>query len=785
MPGAKTSITVRTVSEQEGLLPQNTELTGPKARIRVKVSGLRGPNGVTTLHGAKLQLHQADNPAVTRDPYWRNRKPAHDQHWGTPGTAIDEDWAQCTVSRDGYCTFEVPAPTKGDKTPGAIYWVAPKEAPGGYNVIDQLRVGFSGGNSGVGRGNAHALDYAYRTPPIFAGETVTSGDGNSETGFMAFKRENQYTTLNEEGVPYPRASSGQVVFRRDNPLLPDKCGINVGIVLDTSGSMGSLPFGRATSDVARQGIYDFVGNLRNSGVNVGFTTFSTSAGTSNTRNQIVSPIAMDDAGVNRIQRIVGSPRDRIRGSLSFRGATNWDDALRVIGDHNVTKLREAYDLVIVVTDGNPTRTRVDGQQGPGNAGDFSIMENTVLRSNWLKETGGKTRVVGVGVGTFQAGGIVGGAVDTTLSERNFNAGFGPNGTTNPISGPADLAQKDWMVFDGSNEEFLAQALSEVALAGCEASVIVEKEIQVLGQEIEKGGEGWSFEASGLARGFRFADAPGSPTVKKKTDANSKAEFRLTLDTPASAGGTLTITENLAEGPRPSEPWEISRRGTPARNAVCVDHSKNGSPNIDVIDQGTYGFKVSGLTNSSRIHCKVLNVQQGDLFVSVQKVDANDKASLLDSAKFSVFPSANEATIDFNRSMAFTDGRFKVEQGLFALVETKSPQGYSLLAQPVYFEVALENGQQRIYLLERSESNLLQRASTSTLALAELIDSGTGNPAATQSVVADATGTFHLRIADVATGSLPKTGSGGVYPYLALAISILLAGLGLMRKYGAV
>lgn len=762
----------------EGTTPwdPNTDI-GPSARLRVKVSSLRQGNNAVPLPGAQLKLHRADNPAVTVDPYL-GRKPAHDQNWGTPGSIIDEDWARCTVSNDGYCIFEVPAPVKERGVEGVYYWVTPAEAPDDYAVIDKVRAGFSGPNKARGSvGSSFAFDYAYRTPELFADDVVTSGEGD----FMRFESGNSYTSgfyLWGEGVVKPRSSSGQVVYRRDNPPLPDRCGLNIGILFDTSGSMGSSTFGGATtSEVARQGLYDLVESLRGTGSKVGLQTFASDAGDNNSRNQIPDPILMDDAGVRRIQKISGNPRAGVKGELDFAGATNWDDGLRVMGEHNERNPQNAYDVVIVITDGNPTYSAVPGQRGAGNAGDFAMIENAVLRANWLKGTAGGTRLIGIGAGAFEKGGVVDRQEDKTISAHNFNAVFGPVGDVDSNYPEIDVPLQDWMTFNGRNENQLGKALSDIAMAGCGAAVTVEKETQLPGEKVKKGGEGWHFDASGLSQGFTFEKNAGQSQVEGKTDKNSTVEFRLQLDAPSRRNGTIRIAEDLAKSADKSGRWDIAKRGDPLRNAKCVETSAAGSPAVAVEDDGKYGFRLGGLKQGTRIHCKVLNVKQSTA-VQLHKVDAENRDTVLDGAQFSIFPSSNKGEMKTSNPVPVNDAKFQVQSGFYGIVESKAPEGYSLLPAPVYIEVFTDKDVEKIRLVEKDSSGALKPVSAASSGLIDLIDPASKKPITEAVVSADEHGVFHIKIADVTTGKLPKTGGSGVHQIALLGMA--LVGYGLWR-----
>lgn len=144
-------------------------------------------------------------------------------------------------------------------------------------------------------------------------------------------------------------------------------------------------------------------------------------------------------------------------------------------------------------------------------------------------------------------------------------------------------------------------------------------------------------------------------------------------------------------------------------------------------------------------------------MNIAKVDKDDNSSPLDGATFRLYASTPDGGIDWERPVTEegagnSDLGSGIGAGTYHLVETKAPAGYTLLSQPVAIVVeAHANGY------------------TAKL----------GNPgdAALVTVGPETEPSYRLlvSVADVKTGTLPKTGGSGIGTVLAFGAAIIGAG----------
>ena len=149
------------------------------------------------------------------------------------------------------------------------------------------------------------------------------------------------------------------------------------------------------------------------------------------------------------------------------GGTNWDHGLSEVDGFAINP-----DLVLMVTDGNPTLSRSSGDASRVNWGDFT---EAVTSANLIKSGGGAapaSRIIAVAAGA--AGSI---SVDGLI------------GITGPQVNQPDALDDDYVL--GEPDE-LAARLREIALARCGASVKVKKEVATTPGQWDPG-VGWSFD----------------------------------------------------------------------------------------------------------------------------------------------------------------------------------------------------------------------------------------------------------------------------------------------------
>lgn len=205
----------------------------------------------------------------------------------------------------------------------------------------------------------------------------------------------------------PSGSSGRFVAALGNPALPQRCGIDVLLLLDRSGSV--------TDDAAtyRAAAQQFVDTLAGTPTRVKIFSFAASA----TANQNTFLDLSNPADVAAAKSTIASIY------ATTAGATNWDAGLRLASTAGV-------DLVTLITDGNPTTRDAIGGGGPGSTVELLDLTAGIASANSVKTLGkgpaGATiRAIGVGDGVTAANlaAISGPVADTDYSTSGV-AGLG-------------------------------------------------------------------------------------------------------------------------------------------------------------------------------------------------------------------------------------------------------------------------------------------------------------------------------------------------------------------------
>ncbi|MBF0689050.1 MAG: VWA domain-containing protein [Cellulomonas sp.] len=508
--------------------------TGDEAVITVRVGGDRaGTTGVTGLAGVTLQLYDGTT---------------------TPTTPVDEDWATCVSDADGDCSFVVPDTEAGIRgctlLSGANcdrrFWVVQTGVPEGFTANTALRTG-----NGDGTGS-QLTPYEFRTGRFLrAGNTYTS-----QSDFMV-----------GTGSTTRNASGGTWQQSRVNPAPLQQCGLNVALILDLSGSVTSSQL------VDLKNAADtFVDSLVGTPSQMALLSFST-----------VTPAqgaTQNYPGLVEVSTQAGADAFKSRyASWTAGGGTNWDRGLAAAAE-----AAGAYDLAVVITDGDPTLYS-QPSQGPGNFTRLREMENGIFSANELKAEGTRVLAVGVGAGVADA-----------ATARNLAAISGPTAYdgTNPLA--ADYYQvADYTV--------VGQALRQLALGECAGSLSVVKQLVGAAGDITSatpGGAGWTFDASTTTTGVSLET--GSAT----TDSTSAVSFPVTY-----AGGVTSGTIEVQEQPRTG----TTLFPVDGANAVCTDLD-TGQP-VPTTNAGGAGFSVD-VPSTAAVSCTVYNQELASASVTVDK-----------------------------------------------------------------------------------------------------------------------------------------------------------------------
>lgn len=521
----------------------------------MKVGGDRQPDGsVKGLSGATLSLHAAGTAnsgtsvAVQGIPGAR-----HDAAWS---------WTTCVSDSDGDCSFVIPIRDGGLSETGVPedtrFWVVQESAPPGWYTNPSLRLG------GFGVTPEYNWEYRFRTDArLRAGETYESttplaaspnwsASTEADRGFMRERED----TNSEGGMPANIGrTTGAWSQSRVNPAFPAQCDLTVALVTDTSGSLGGPGMAEVKSAMST-----FVDSFRGTPTQMSLFSFSESspgAGASN-HPALLPVTTAADAAVFKNQFANWLPG----------GGTNWEQGLAAAANSG-----NSYDLVVFLTDGNPTTVGTAPRNGSSAFNSFRDVDAGVFSANQLKASG--ARVVAIGAGS---------AIQSEPSAKNLRA----------ISGTVENVD----FFRTENFSEAALVLSDIALLNCQGGISVEKMIVPTGGTIADATaapEGWEFNAASVTSGV------GLTSVHAVTGDNGTVNFGLTFTDPVHSGD-VEVLETQKPG------YEIFPVGVgaEARNAVCENSETGASLLVENAgDAQTPGFIVEGATGVL-VSCTIYN-----------------------------------------------------------------------------------------------------------------------------------------------------------------------------------
>lgn len=488
----------------------------------------------------------------------------------------------CTSDADGECSFVVPIGAGGTAA-GDRLWVAPTDGPPGGDTTWYANPVWQTAPL-TGTTGRDQTRHVFQTPGLQAGQLFESGTGTfmNEPGVQTSPTHpvSEYTRRIDTGGTWP--------LSRVDPDLPPQCGLNVALVVDLSSSMnGSVVENPVTGAPGLVDAMDaFVNSLRGTPSQAALFTFSTNTPAINAgANTGLMPVA-STADSNAFKALYAGWTNS-----TANGYTNWDRALAAVAAVNTASdPDQRFDLVVFITDGNPTVYGPSPNTGPGSRSGYTRFReigNAVASANLAKASGGTivndqliggTRILAVGVG----GGLDAGA------DRNLRSVSGRteyDGT--------NITEADFIRTDDFDQ--VRDSLRDLFLSQCAPSVSVVKQIVPFGGTVADAytpSDGWDFTAAATTTGVSVA--PTSATTDTTTGA---LNFDLTFDDGVLAGGV-----DIAEDPRTADgyvPVQVA-----GANAVCENKSEDDAP-VPVTNTGAAGFHVDvGLQDA--VSCVVYN-----------------------------------------------------------------------------------------------------------------------------------------------------------------------------------
>jgi uncharacterized repeat protein (TIGR01451 family) len=363
----------------------------------------------------------------------------------------------CATS-GGSCQISVPSGFQWD--------VKETSAPSGYYLNPNLDFG---GSSVVAPDT-----YAFRTGVVTANTDVPGTNPNGTYGDVRHPGTNYF--------------SGLLATSVNNPAAIQKCGLNVALVLDQSGSMASNGKQASLKTAANAAIDALTGTPSTMAI----YTFAANTGASQASTPTSTVVSA--APLHTFINNLGTPA----------GSTNWDAGLN--------QVPAGFDLVIFLTDGAPTVYATGS--GSGGSSYFQYVEQGIYSANTLKAGG--ARVVGVGVGLIGA-------------EDNLRS----------VSGPT--SGSDYIL---ASDTSFGDALKALATGTCNNQLSIQKQIQdPSGTVIANSSEAneWQFTNS-ISAGSTIA-SPVTTALANGQNGFASAVVAI----PAGATPTVTVTETTKAG----------------------------------------------------------------------------------------------------------------------------------------------------------------------------------------------------------------------------------------------
>ncbi len=362
--------------------------------------------------------------------------------------------ASCVTGANGKCSVNV----AGRDTGNQGYWIRETTAPAGFSIAQTLDTGTSS-----------------VTNPTIYNPLFTGNVANNTT-----------RTFPEAGTGGSLTSRGNFwADIRDNPGLPGECGLNIALLIDTSGSIGG-DIGNVKT--AAKG---FVDVLTGTPSQIALYSFSTNASA-----RLASTPVSDTNGANAV-------KTAINNLPNPNGSTNWDQGL-----FQIAAAPMHYDAVIMLTDGNPTVYGPPPETGPGSNTRFREVENGIFSANALKAKG--TKIVAVGVGN----GVTG-------AKENLQA----------ISGTVEGTD-----YVQTGYPRLAKVFRDLALSTCKGTISVVKKVIPPGRGLAD---------ATPAGGWTFATSTSGVTPASGVTADNTGALNFQVDIPVGSD-TKSVTINEAQ-----------------------------------------------------------------------------------------------------------------------------------------------------------------------------------------------------------------------------------------------
>lgn len=422
-------------------------------------------------------------------------------------------------------------------------------------------------------------------------------------------------------------SSGVFANRLQNPDLEIACEapIRVALVMDLSNSIGTPTDYRNSLRDSAMGLVDA---LRPSDAGVALYSFGTAAPRAGTSNYPV-PVGAD-SGYGTLQSRINAYRNSIAtNTTDGGGGTNWDAGLYAVSQQIAA---QQYDVVLVLTDGNPTFSLTNNNGGGGAHTNFAEIERAVLAANAIKQGGARVLAVGVG---------------GSLSTHNLAAISG----TQPAGQGITLNEADYTTA-GWGE--LAALLSDFAQGiTCQAGVNVSKRV-LDSSGNEQPSAGWEFTVSSSSGTV----SPSASQLTTSPDGN--ASWGIQFSQPDETG-TVTIVES------PRSDWTV-------QSVTCTVNGASRPVTVGAT------VTISDVGIGDQVNCVFTNAQASTLTLVKELNTQYDLEASPDQWQLTAAGAATTVEglsgTDAVTSVAVQPGQYTLSESLLPAYAAKGP-GYEL------------------------------------------------------------------------------------------------------------
>jgi uncharacterized repeat protein (TIGR01451 family) len=363
----------------------------------------------------------------------------------------------------------------------------------------------------IGTGNSTCQDHGNHNTIGTSTEnfnvTAPGTPGNYNVGFTPSDADNCSTTA---GSTFTLTDGLRVTAPGPNPNLPPRCGINVMLVLDKSGSIASSGQTEAVKTATRS----FLNALSGTGAKVSIVDFSSTA---------ARPVPYTTVTT---ATIADTFEPYLQNGYRPSGFTNWEAAFHEV--RNANTQGTLADLVVFMTDGDPTaRNTATGVQTGLTDGAVAAMRPAAAEADLVKGQGSHVLMLGVGA-----------AVTRPASAKRLTAMSGFDQFP-----PAAFEEADYTLVEDFDQ--LAAALRQIAVELCSGSVTITKLVDT-GDGVFRPQPGWDFTASVSmsAGGFNWVQPPPAtpPDTRTQTTTQDGVATFQWKPTNSTATSTVTLTE---------------------------------------------------------------------------------------------------------------------------------------------------------------------------------------------------------------------------------------------------